>query len=163
MVPSNALHLLVKRRISMPESEWAKKLAREFKAGKAQKAEEDAKLREEQRARKEAASNLWTEVREAFKHKAQIFNAAVGEEILLWEAASVNTFTLRRKDIEGCLNGSYQEAAYEIKIEVLGRVVPFEVALEYRTRKYELVGADNKPAEPDELARTLTGELLGKH
>jgi hypothetical protein len=51
------------RGISMAESEWAKRMAQEFKAGKARKAEEDAKLLEEQRIRKESASKLWTDVR----------------------------------------------------------------------------------------------------
>jgi hypothetical protein len=147
----------------MPESEWAKRLAQEFKAGKARKAEEDAKLLEEQRARKEAASKLWTDVRGAFKHKAQVFNAAVGQEILAWEAAGVNTFTVRRKDIEGCVKGSYQEAAFEIKIEVLGRLVPFEVVFEHRTGKYCMLGVGSKPSEPDDLAETLVGEFLGKY
>jgi hypothetical protein len=60
------------RRISMAESEWAKRMAQEFKAGKAQKAEEDGRLRERQTIRKEAASELWTEVKGAFKAKARI-------------------------------------------------------------------------------------------
>jgi hypothetical protein len=59
------------RRISRAESEWAKRMAQEFKAGKARKAEEDGKLLEEQRIRKESASKLRTDVREAFKHKAK--------------------------------------------------------------------------------------------
>jgi hypothetical protein len=51
-------------------------MAQEFKAGKARKAEEDGKLLQEQRIRKESASKLRTDVREAFKHKAQMFKAA---------------------------------------------------------------------------------------
>jgi hypothetical protein len=35
------------RRISRAESIWAKKMVREFKAGKARKAQEDAKLLED--------------------------------------------------------------------------------------------------------------------
>ena len=147
----------------MAESEWAKRMAQEFKAGKGRKAEEDAKLLEEERARKESASKLWTEVKGAFKHRAQTFNAAVGEEILTWEAASVSTFTLRRKDVEGCVKGSYQEAGCEINLEVLGRLVPFHVAFEDRTGKYCLFGAGSKPSEPDDLAETLIGEFLGKY
>ena len=147
----------------MAESEWAKRMAQEFKAGKARKAEEDGKLQGEQKIRKEAASKLWTDVREAFKHKAQMFNAAVGEEILVWEAGDANTFALRRRDIEGCVKGSYQEAGYEINIEVLGRVVPFQVIFEHRTGKYCLLGAGGKPFEPDDLAETLIGEFLGKY
>jgi len=53
----------------MAESEWAKGMAQEFKAGKARKAEEDGKVLEEQRIRKGFASKLWTDVREAYKHK----------------------------------------------------------------------------------------------
>jgi transcriptional regulator with XRE-family HTH domain len=58
------------RRSSMAESEWAKRMAQEFKAGKVRKAEEDAELLEEQRTRKESAYELWTDVGDAFKHKA---------------------------------------------------------------------------------------------
>jgi len=39
----------------MAESEWAKRMAQEFKAGKARKAEEDAKLQEGQTTRKDFA------------------------------------------------------------------------------------------------------------
>ena len=42
--------------------------------------------------------------------QGQMFNAAVGEEILTWEAGGANIFALRRKHIEGCVKGSYQEA-----------------------------------------------------
>jgi hypothetical protein len=59
------------RRISRAESEWAKRMAQEFKAGRARKAEEDGKLLEEQRIRKESASKLRTDLREAFKHEAK--------------------------------------------------------------------------------------------
>jgi hypothetical protein len=52
-------------------------MAQEFKAGKERKAEEDGKGPKEQRIRKEFASKLWTDVREAFRHKAQMFNAAL--------------------------------------------------------------------------------------
>lgn len=147
----------------MTESGWAKRMAKEFKAGKARKAEEDAKLQEEQTNRKRFASRLWTEVKGAFKAKAQMFNAAVGEEILTWEAADANTFALRRKDIEGCIKGSYQEAGYEISIEVLGRLVPLQVVPGDRSGNYCLLGAGGKPSEPDELAETLIGEFLGKY
>ena len=147
----------------MKESEWAKRMAQEFKAGKARKAEEDAKLQEEQTARKESASKLWTEVRGAFKAKAQMFNAELGEEILTWAAGDANTFILGRKDVEGCVKGSYLEDGYEIIVEVLGRVVPFEVVFEHHTGKYCLLGAGGEPSEPDDLAETLIGEFLGKY
>ncbi len=51
------------RRIWMAESEWAKRMAREFKAGKERKAEEDAKLQEEQTTRKGFAFELWTDAK----------------------------------------------------------------------------------------------------
>lgn|SRR5208337_1606372 len=51
----------------MAESEWAKRMAQEFKAGKARKAEEDTKLQEGQTTRKGFASKLWTDVGEAFR------------------------------------------------------------------------------------------------
>jgi len=51
------------RRIWMAESEWAKRMAQEFKAGKARKAEEDAKLQEEQTTRKGFAFELWTDAK----------------------------------------------------------------------------------------------------
>jgi hypothetical protein len=86
----------------------------------------------------------------------------VGEEILTWESVDADTFALRRKDIEGCVKGSYQEAEYEIKIEVLGRLVPFSVSSEPRTGKYCLFGAAGKPSGPDDLAETLMGEFVGK-
>ena len=92
-----------------------------------------------------------------------MFNAAVGEEILTWEAASVDTFTLSRKDIEGCVKGTYQEAGDKVKIEVLGRVVPLKVTLEYRTGKYRLLDPGGEACEPEELAETLIGEFLGKY
>ena len=98
----------------MAESEWAKRMAQEFKAGRGRKAEEDAKLLEEERTRKESASKLWTEVKGAFKHRAQTFNAAVGEEILTWEAGDANTFTLRRKDVEGCVKGSTSPHSHQL-------------------------------------------------
>jgi hypothetical protein len=41
----------------MAESEWAKRMAQEFKAGKERKAEEDAKLQEEQAIRKDLLLN----------------------------------------------------------------------------------------------------------
>jgi len=146
----------------MTESEWAKGLAQEFKAGRARKAEEDAQIQKEQKSRKEFASKLWTQVKDDFKARAQMFNAAAGEEILIWEAGDGNTFALRRNDNEGCVKGIYQEAGYEINIEVLGRLVPFHVALEYRTGKYRLFGVGDKPSEPDDLAEILIEELLGK-
>ena len=92
-----------------------------------------------------------------------MFNAAVREEILTWEVGDANTFSLQRKDIEGCVKGSYQEAGYEINIEVLGSLVPFHVVFENRTGKYCLLGAGGKPSEPDGLAETLIGEFLGKY
>ncbi len=147
----------------MTRSEWAEGMAQEFKVGRARKAKEDAQTQEEQKARKASASKLWTEVKGAFKSKAQMFNAAVGEEILIWESADANTFALRRKDIEGCVKGSYQDAGYQINIEVLGRLVPFHVDLEYRTGEYCLIGVGDKPSEPDDLAETLIGEFLGKY
>jgi hypothetical protein len=70
---------------------------------------------------------------------------------------------LRRKDIDACVKGTYQEVGNEIVIEVLGRVVPFEVVFEQRTGKYCLLGAGGKPSEPEELAETLIGEFLGKY
>jgi hypothetical protein len=146
----------------MTESQWAKKMAQEFKAGRARKIEEDAKLQEEQRTRKASPSKFWTEAKEAFKAKARTFNAAVGEDILTWEGGDADSFALRRKDIEGSVKASYSEAAYEIKIEVLGRVVPLQVALEHRTGKYQLVGASGQPSEPDDLAEALIGEFLGE-
>jgi hypothetical protein len=144
----------------MPESEWAKRMAEEFKAVKARK---DAQPVEEQRTRKEAAYKLWTHVRQAFKDKTQMFNAAVGEQILGWDDACINPFSLLRKGIEGCVRGSYHEAGCKINIEVVGRLVPFEVVLEQRTGKYCLVGAAGKPCEPEELAETLIGEFLTKY
>ncbi len=51
----------------MAESEWAKRMAREFKAGKERKAEEGVKLQEGQTTRKGFASKLWTDVGEAFR------------------------------------------------------------------------------------------------
>jgi len=51
----------------MAESEWAKRMAQEFKAGKERKAEEDAKLQEGQLRRKGFASKLWTDLGEAFR------------------------------------------------------------------------------------------------
>ena len=92
-----------------------------------------------------------------------MFNAAVGEEILTWEAASANTFALRRRNMKGCVRGGYQEAGYEINIEVLGSLVPFHVVFENRTGKYCLPGAGGKPSEPDGLAETLIGEFLGTY
>jgi hypothetical protein len=91
------------QRISVTESEWAKRMAQEFKAGMKRKSEEYTKLPEERGIRKECASKLAREVRGAFKHKAQMFNTVAGEEILIWEAPSINTITLRRKDIEECV------------------------------------------------------------
>jgi hypothetical protein len=92
-----------------------------------------------------------------------MFDAAVREEILTWEAASVNTFALRRRDMGGCVRGSYQEAGCETNIEVLGRLVSFQLIFEHRTDKYCLFGAGSKPSEPDGLAETLIGEFLGKY
>jgi hypothetical protein len=146
----------------MTESEWARRMAQQFKTVRARKAEEEARLQVEERNRREAGSELWTDVREAFRHKAQMFNAAVSEEVLTWEAANTNTFTLRRKDIEGCVKGSYQEAGHEIKVEVLGRSVPFQVTFETRAGEYCLVGAGGEPSEAGDLAETLIGEFLGK-
>jgi hypothetical protein len=45
-------------------------------------------------------TGVWGEVREAFREKARMSNAAVGVEIVTWEAAGGDTFTLSRKDIE---------------------------------------------------------------
>jgi hypothetical protein len=47
----------------MAESEWAKGMVQEFKAGKERKAEEDAKLQEEQTTGKGFAFELWTDAR----------------------------------------------------------------------------------------------------
>ena len=47
----------------MAESEWAKRMAQEFKAGKERKAGEDAKLQGEQTARKGIAFGLRTDAR----------------------------------------------------------------------------------------------------
>jgi len=86
---SPAAHIS-ERRISMTNSEWAEGIAQEFKAGKARKAEEDAELQAEQTTRKGFASKLWTQVKGAFRAKAQTFNAAVGEEILRWDAGGAS-------------------------------------------------------------------------
>jgi|GEM_PF-1168886 hypothetical protein len=51
------------RRISMAESEWAKGMAQELKAGKARKAEGDGKLLKEQTTRKGFAFKLWTDAK----------------------------------------------------------------------------------------------------
>jgi hypothetical protein len=112
----------------MGESEWARSMAQEFKAGKARKAEEDGKVLQEHTIRKESASKLRTDVREAFKHRAQMFKAA-GEEILTWGARAANTFGPGGKEMERCVKGSYQEAGYEINVEVLARVVSFQAAV----------------------------------
>ncbi len=77
----------------MPESEWAKRMAQEFKTVKGRK---DAQAPEELRTRKESAYKLWTRVREPFKDRAQTFNATVGEQILGWDDARVNPFTPER-------------------------------------------------------------------
>ncbi|MGA2610190.1 MAG: hypothetical protein ABSH01_22330 [Terriglobia bacterium] len=61
------------------------------------------------------------------------------------------------------MKGSHQEAGYEIKIEVLGRPVPFQVIFEHRTGKYCLFGAAGRPSEPDDLGETLIGEFRGKY
>jgi len=61
------------------------------------------------------------------------------------------------------VKGSYQEAGYEINIEVLGRLVPFQVVFEHRTGKYCLLGAGGKPSGPNDPAETLIGEFLGKY
>ena len=55
---------IAEQRISMPEPEWAKATAQEFKASRAQAAQKDAELQVEQRIRRGPASRLWTEVRE---------------------------------------------------------------------------------------------------
>jgi hypothetical protein len=146
----------------MAEPEWAKRMSQEFKAGRARKAEEDAKLQGEHTTRKQHPYKLWTDVKGAFRHKAQMFNAALGEEILSWEAAMVSTFTLRRKDVEWCVKGAYIEALFEIQIEVLGKVVPFQVTFEPRTGKYCVLGAGGKPCDPDDIAEALIGEFLGR-
>jgi hypothetical protein len=151
------------RRISMTESEWARRTAQQFKSGKARKAKEDAKLQHDQRIRAEYASGFWANVKGAFKAKAEMFNAAVGQQVLTWEAGDANTFSLSRKDIEGCVKGSYQEAPNQINIEVLGRLVPLHVAPGHRTGKYCLFGADEKPYDTDSLAETLIEEFLKKH
>jgi hypothetical protein len=67
------------------------------------------------------------------------------------------------RNVEGCVKGSYQEAGYEINIEVLGRLVPFQVVFEHRTGKYCLLGAGGKPSGPNDPAETLIGEFLGKY
>jgi hypothetical protein len=147
----------------MPESEWAKRMAREFEAAKARKSEEDGRRQEEEKDRREAASQLWAEVKQAFKAKARLFNAAVGEEILTWEAGDANSFGLHGKGIKGSVKGTYQQAEYEIRIEVVGRVVPLQVAFGYRTGKYFLRGPGGEGSGPDDLAQTLVEEFLSKY
>jgi hypothetical protein len=60
----------------MVGSEWAKRTAEEFKEGKARTAEDGVRLQEDPTARRESASRSWTEVGEAFKDKARMFDAA---------------------------------------------------------------------------------------
>jgi hypothetical protein len=57
-------------------------------------------------------------------------NAPVGVETVTWKTAGGDTFTLRTKDIEGCVKGTYEEAGYGIKIEILGRLLPSQVVIE---------------------------------
>jgi len=47
----------------MAESEWAKRMAQEFKAGQERKAGEDAKLQKEQATRKGFTFGLWTDAK----------------------------------------------------------------------------------------------------
>jgi hypothetical protein len=87
-------------------------------------------------------------------------NAAVGVGIVTWKAAGGDTFPLSRKDIEGCVKGTYEEAGYGIKIGILGRLVRFQVVFERPSGECCLLGGGSKPAEPEEAAPTLVGELL---
>jgi hypothetical protein len=57
---------MIERKFSMAELEWAGKVARESKAGKAREAEEDAELQEEWRVVRESDCGLWSEVGEVF-------------------------------------------------------------------------------------------------
>jgi hypothetical protein len=145
----------------MEKSEWARRTAQEFKTRSAQKAEEDASRLEEQKTRKQWASRLWSELREAFKERAEIFNAALGEEMLTWECSGPSAFHLSRKDIAGRVKATFQQGTGEVRIEVLGRAVPLEVALDHRTGKYRLESPSGEPAEPEDLAETLIAEFLG--
>lgn len=47
---------------------------------------------------------------------------------------------------------TYPEAGDEIKIEVLGRLVPFQVVFERRSGKNFLLGGGSKPHEPEAAA-----------
>ena len=147
----------------MRETEWARRMAQGIKADKARKAEEDAETLEGQRIKNQFASKLWTDVRVAFKNKAQLFNDEVGEEILTWEAPRLDTFSLRRNDIHECMTVSYQEARYEIKVELLGRSVPLEVVLDHTSGKACLHDSSSKLRDPEQLAEEMIEELLKKH
>jgi hypothetical protein len=145
----------------MEKSDWARRMAQKFKILSAQKAEEDASRLEEQKSRKQWASRLWSEVRDSFKERAEIFNAALGDDLLTWECSLPSAFRLGRKDISGFLKGTFQQGTGEVMIEVLGRAVPLKVALDFRKGKYQLESPSGEPAEPEHLAETLVAEFLG--
>jgi hypothetical protein len=146
----------------MSESAWAKKVAGEFRAARAAKAEDDAGKRDELKKREAAACRMWAELIEALKSNANAINRELEEGALECEAPNAHTFIMRRKDIVNCIKASFRQGDFKIEVNIAGRVVPLEVVWDFRNGRYQLEDAGGHACELEESARTFISEFLGK-
>jgi hypothetical protein len=136
--------------------ENAEKLAREFR----RKTLAQQHAPDEQSRRAGSACGAWSQVYEAFERNVLLLNEAAGEEILVWESANDESFTLARNGVGGRLKGAFHEGAEEIQFVLLERPIRFNVESDLARPGYRLVGPSGLEYKPDDLAGQLIADLL---
>lgn len=147
----------------MADPNWAKAMARRFRARKTREALEAVRLR--RRPQPEGAASglsIWTGIRDAFARRALLLNAALGEEVLQSEFSSSCAFSLALRGSDARLKVDFQRARNEVDLDVAGRAVPLKVDLDHRSGEWGLVGAGAGLCTPDQLAENAIEELLDK-
>jgi hypothetical protein len=103
---------------------------------------------------------VWSQIYQAFEQNVLLLNDAAGEEILVWQSADDESFTLARNGVGGCLKGALREGPEEIHFLLLERPIRFNVEFDLPHREYRLVGRSGLEYQPDDLARTLIADFL---
>jgi hypothetical protein len=138
-------------------SEWAKKVAAEFKRN----AEADRRKREtfvaERKFKSSSGPLLWNELREGLKEKCRAFNVEVGEDILLFEIVPDSTVKIRRR--EQYLDGTYDAQVNRTQFNYLPFSFSFSVKVDMATENATWF-RDGRHFTSDELSGILLRAFL---
>lgn len=147
----------------MSDTEWASKMANNFKRVRQEKSQRDALFLEEQRIKQSQIGEIWNKIKEAFNKAVNDFNREMREEIITVEPSDdPDKFTVRRNELPTVrLEVKCNLNSQEIKL-IFSRteVIDLLLAVDKGTGKTHLILSDGSPKESDEVAEWSIEKLL---